>query len=240
MGQDTQLGAFKSEIDKRLNPNKMRLGGMSRAVHLANVAMHLVTQRDMIQNIGMVSPPDAFLAHDSLQYYLREPEKYGGICGDLQVFATHVFLAYGIESRSISMFEHVDYRDGTLNGHASTDIKINGKWSAIDLTFGFCFEGRLSWEEARHEMLSGNIVQRVKIGEGRVDMDTYYIGLEDLTQFMLISDLGKYPPFRTFGIRHGKKWDGKVFTNADEAPIDVANMLARRETLVSTRASLKA
>lgn len=215
----------------------MRYSERKRALHVAEIGMDLVAQRDMVNLIAMESPPNAFLAYDSLRCFLDEPEKYGGICGDMQLFASQLFTAYGIDSRAVSMFDNVNGVNGTINGHAANDIKIDGKWSGVDLTFGFYFEDWLSWREAREKMLAGETVNTVKIGNGRVDLENYYITIPELIQFMAISPPSPGTKVNILCSKDKVRWDGNLRENRDSPPMYMAQSMLRREELMREKFS---
>jgi hypothetical protein len=67
-----------------------------------------------------------------------------------------------------------------------TKCFVDGKWMVVDLTFGFHFDGRLSWEDARERYFSGQAVGIIKIDGGRQALESYSVPLKDLVKFMAI------------------------------------------------------
>lgn len=153
---------------------------------VADAAADIVTIRQLEPARGTQSPPYFNKAYQSIYKYTSQPDVYGGICGDMQYMGNHAFGAYDILSRNVAMFQNVDYKAGYTNNHASNEVFVDGKWMAVDLTFGFYFDGRLSWEEARERYLSGQTVGIIKIDGGRQTFESYSVPLKDLVKFMVI------------------------------------------------------
>lgn len=235
----TQIGAFRAEIEKRLDADLMQGSELAKVLHLAEIGMGLVSQPDGSGKAGAV-PENPMLAYTALRAYLDQPDVYGGICGHMQIFAAHLFYAFGIPSRSVAMFEDIAATDGTLHGHASTDVMVEGEWMAVDLTFGFYFQDRLSWPQARARYLAGQPVQTIKIGSGRVDLENYYIGLAELVPFMLTAQGPAGDQIQRLGEKSGQRWDGWLHYGPGKESVDWLQTLIGVETGVHQNAGLPA
>lgn len=132
------------------------------------------------------------------------------ICGGYSILFRYMLEARGIDTRRVGMFAEKDENNGRLDSHVSVDVRIGDDWVAMDPTFnvGFWDEdgAPLAWDEVRSIYLSGNepvVLEGPTMPEGQAELDTYYIGLDELTRYMSISGgEPEEPIYRNLG------WDG--------------------------------
>lgn len=219
----TALHAFRQEMDRTVDSSRFGSTAFDLALAVADAAGDRVTIRDTSRGIGLEGATNDFKPYQSLMEYTLEPDRFGGICGDLQYFAAHAFAAYGFQTRYVSMFQNYDYREGATNSHASNEVFVDGKWVAIDLTFGFYFEDRLSWSEARDKMLAGETVNRIDIDGGRQSIDTYYVPLEQLVPYMIIE--GCPEDGESCILSPDGEWDGVIDLTEGDEPFNWADAM---------------
>gem|GEM_PF-2901914 len=222
---DTQLGALRGSMSKELDNDRIRHIEFQKALEVAHVVMDAVTQRDLSSGVGLKSPTNSNLPYDSWLEFKGDPDVYGGICGDMQILAAHAFPAFGIEVRNVAMFSNVHYAQGALDNHASSEIWVHDRWVAVDTTFGFYFEGMLSWADAREKMLNGEEVRTIPIGDRRVDLETYPVPLPELVRYMAVTRCLDAENFCTYGTYDGKLWNGELVQHAELAPVKWADFM---------------
>jgi len=212
---DTQLGKLRRAVSEHLNNNLILHCELLKALEISKVIMNAVPVRDLANGTGLQSPTNPYLPFDSWREYTEDSDTYGGICGDIQTLALQVFSAFGVETRMVTMFENVDYRAGPTNNHASTDVWLHDRWVAMDLTFGYYFQGLLSWPMVREKLLAGEDAPLITIGTGRLDPETYYVPLKRLVRFMCVVGRPEQDEIYLFGDKEGRLWDGSLMMSAE-------------------------
>jgi hypothetical protein len=123
---------------------------------------------------------------------------YGTLCGGYSQLFVFALEARGIDARRVGMWAEVDEarlpsESAVLDGHVSVEVKLDGKWIAMDPTFNVVFKDEagnlLNWPQIRDRYQKGLTV--IPDSEGSTvspqkSLATYYIGLDKLTKYMTV------------------------------------------------------
>lgn len=179
----------------------------------------LLLREAIYKNVPTGAPPkDADYPYQygkPLRSYLQAfYQGYGTLCGGYSQLYVFALEARGIDARRVGMWAEIDEtklpsESAVLDGHVSVEVKLDGRWIAMDPTFNVVFKDEtgklLSWTQVRDRYQSGLTV--IPDSEGNTvspqrSIATYYIGLDKLTKYMTVGlgEPGETPV--NFG------WDG--------------------------------
>lgn len=131
----------------------------------------------------------------------------GNRCNGKALLYMAALQAYGIDSRMVALYAG-KFIDQTVYSHAAVDVRIDGRWVALDPTYDLSYKNEqgqfMSWEEVVMALRAGKNV--VADHDGMVTLTTPKpIDLAQRVKYVVFSPWSGGP-----ALSLNPEWDGKI------------------------------
>lgn len=184
------------------------------ALMLRNMLHHRVPTRNVTLDGYDFTDLDATFARSVLN------PAYGHLCGGIAIQYVAALRAFGIPARKVGIYPEVESLHDNPTSHAAVDVKINGKWIAMDPTYNVSLKNsdghHIGWFDAAELLQRGIRVTESNDGyQSKEDLtlETYLaraqIRLSDLLQYLNASPYWDGTATRD-ELRWPERWDGTL------------------------------